>query len=161
MKLTDIDYIKESELSDVIDLRRLSFLAVAPEHYNPQEIENLIGDYNVAQFASMIENYSFFCVRRDHKIIATAGWDADRICHVYVIPSLFKNDIGTKLVEHVVTDYFARTTLNEMKADIIISARGFYEKCGFHVQSVEKAWDGRTYFLMEKKRPAKKILLTN
>lgn len=150
MEISEIDLIQESELSDVLDLRRHSFLAVAPEYYNPQEFENLIADYDVSQFASMIENQSFFCVRHDRKIIATAGWDTANICHVYVSPNIFRTGIGSELVRHSATDFFARTNFDEMKADVIIYARGFYEKCGFKVLSKEKAWDDSAYYLMSR-----------
>lgn len=155
MKTTNIDYIKELELSDVINLRRRSFLAVAPEYYNPQEVENLIADYDVVQFASMIENQSFFCIRNGNKIVATAGWDSARIRHVYVSPDIFKSGIGSKLVNHVVVDFFSRTTQDEIKAGVVVYAQGFYEKCGFNVLSEETAWDGSAYYLMTRSRPIK------
>lgn len=146
----DIDYIKESELSDVIDLRRFSFLAVAPEYYNPIEFENLIADYDVTQLASMIANRSFFCIRNDHKIIATSGWSENRLRHVYVDPANFGSGIGRKMVEYAVENYAQQTSHTSIQASVVVYARKLFEKCGFEVLSTETAWDGSAYFLMEK-----------
>lgn len=152
MRTTDIDYIKESELSDVINLRRLSLLAIAPEHYNPQELENLIADYDVTQFALMVASKSFFCVRTDGKMIATAGWSKNRLRHVYVDPANFGRGIGSKMLEYAIEDYFQQTSQPHIQVNIVIYARDFFEKCGFKVLSKETAWDGSGYFLMKKSR---------
>lgn len=150
MQTSDIDYINESELSDVINLRRLSLLAIAPDYYNPQELENLIADYDVAQLASMVASRRFFRVRNDRKIIATSGWSENRLRHIYVDPANFGRGIGRKMLEYAVENYAQQTSRTSIQAHVVIYAREFFEKCGFEVLSNETAWDGRAYFLMEK-----------
>lgn len=159
MKTTDIDCINESELSEVINLRRLSFLAIAPKHYNPRELENLIADYDVAQFASMVASKSFFCVRTNRKIIATAGWSENRLQHVYVDPTSFGCGIGSKMVDYVVEDYFQQTVQTNIQTNVVIYAQEFFEKCGFKVLSKETAWDGSPYLLMGISRQPKMTAL--
>lgn len=148
-----VEKLTESDLSELINLRRLSLLAIAPNHYNAQEIENLIADYDVAQIADMIANDGLFCCRQDNKLIGTSGWGTsgrfgESLCHVYVAPEHFAQGLGSQLVHHTYDDFKSRTNHPMMKADVVTYAGKFFEKCGFELLSKQQAWDGSAYYKM-------------
>ncbi len=149
----EFDDAQIEDLDAIIELRRRAFEKIAPSHYSLTEVENLLNDYDRAQFSKMIRDRRLFCYKKGTKLYGTAGWEGSAIRHVYVDPDQFGVGIGSNLIEHTILDFKKRTGCERMTAGVIIYARGFYEKSGFNVIARKKAWDGSEFYEMS--RPLK------
>ena len=146
----ELDDAQTADLDAIIKLRHRAFKKLAPLHYSRIEVENLLNDYDRAQISEMIGDRRLFCYRNGQEICGTAGWECEAIRHVYVDPDLFGVGIGSKLIEHTILDFERRTGYKCVKAGVIIYARGFYEKLGFKVVAMKKAWDSSVFYEMSK-----------
>ena len=141
---------RETDLQRIIDIRHKAFSRMAPQTYSPVEVDTLLQDYTEDEFLRMIAEERLFVATRGSDIYGTAGWEEKNIRHVYVDPDSFGRGIGTLLVAHAEADYRERTQHPNIKAGVILYARGFYEKCGYQVVIKAKAWDGSDYYSMRK-----------
>lgn len=141
---------QSGDLPAIEGLRRETFSHFAPHHYSSVEVENLLADFNADEAAKMIEEQAFFVVRDADRIIACAAWHGSEVRHVYVAPLLAGQGLGRRVLLHAERDFHRRTGLGQMRASVIVYARGFYEKNGYLVLSQEKDWDGSAYYKMMK-----------
>ena len=144
----NIDYASDANLAQIVELRRRAFLRLAPQFYGAIEVRNLLADYDTDQLRNMVAGRRLFCCRRNGDLCGTSGWHENRLRHLYVEPDCFGQGNGSALLEHAVADFQARTVQLAIWAGVIIYARGFYEKCGFQMVSVERASDGSEFYLM-------------
>ena len=145
-----IDYVSDADLAQVVGLRRRALMRLAPKYYAAVEVKNLLADYDADQLRNMIADKRLFCFRRNGDLCGTSGWDETYLRHLYVSPESFGQGIGSTLLEHTVADFQTRTHQHTISAGVSLYARGFYEKCGFQVESMERAWDGSEYYLMRR-----------
>lgn len=138
---------------EIVDLRRRAFLHQAPRHYTPREVENLLSDYSVAELDGMVSDRRLFAALNGMRLLGCCGWHAGHIRHLYVDPDSFRSGIGSRLLDHAIADYVARTRSPVVDVGSIVYARRFYESNGFHVVLEKRAWDGSRYFLMRRRLP--------
>ncbi len=142
---------EKSQVARIVEIRNRGFLRLAPSAYSKTEVETLLSDYTEEEFLRIISNKSLFVAVVDGTIRGSAGWAEERIRHVYVDPNFFGLGVGRTVITRAETDYQERTQYRRIDADVILYARGFYEKCGYQVIEKMKAWDGSSYYHMRKR----------
>ena len=150
----EIRLARRSDLDRIIGIRRDAFGRMASTVYTKAEVETLLDNYSEEEFIEMISDKRMFVATIDGIIRGTAAWAGTNIRHVYIDPDFFGLNIGTELVARTEADYQKRTQGTFINAEVILYARGFYEKCGYILEGLAKDWDGSEYWQMSKPLPA-------
>ena len=149
----EIRLAQKADLARIIEVRTSAFSRMASSAYSDVEVKTLLGDYTEEEFLEMVKDKRLFVAVIDGVIRGTAGWAEENIRHVYVDPDSFNRGIGSQLVAHTEADYQDRTEHAYINAGVILHARGFYERCGYELVTMAKAWDGSDYYQMRKQLP--------
>ena len=135
----------------LLEIRRAAFAAQAPAAYSPQEVQTLLADVDPDELRAMAADGRLFtAVDPDGTIVGLAGWQGDRLRHVYVDPACTRQGIATALLARVEADVRARTGLDLIRAGVALHALPFYRAAGFVLERLATAWDGSSYAEMIK-----------
>lgn len=141
---------KLTDIPQILEIRKNTFLHFAPSSYSPKEIQNLIGDIKTSELEEMIGNKSLFVAEENHQVVGCGGWFEESVKHMYVSPEKTKEGIGSALLKVLEKDYKNRTNKSVIKAGVILYARPFYEKNGYEFLKIDTDWDGSKFNRMQK-----------
>ncbi|BCJ48022.1 hypothetical protein GCM10010168_23810 [Actinoplanes ianthinogenes] len=141
------------DLPRILEIRYAAFARHAPSAYSPQEVQTLLGDVDPDEIASMITGRTVFVAREAGHTLGCAGWQGERLRHVYVDPRAGRRGIGTALLATVETDFGTRTGRTHLHAGVALHAEGFYRANGYQVLRRARDWDGSSYLEMRKPLP--------
>ena len=139
------------DISQILEIRKRTFLHFAPSAYSPKEVKTLLEDIKISELEEMIENKSLFVAEENHKIVGCGGWFGESVRHMYVSPEETKKGIGSSLLRVLEEDYKDRTNNSIIKAGVILYARPFYERNGYEFLKIDTDWDGSKFNRMQKK----------
>ena len=139
------------DISQILEIRKRTFLHFAPSAYSPKEVKTLLEDIKISELEEMIENKSLFVAEENHKIVGCGGWFGESVRHMYVSPEETKKGIGSSLLRVLEEDYKDRTNNSIIKAGVILYARPFYERNGYEFLKIDADWDGSKFNRMQKK----------
>jgi GNAT superfamily N-acetyltransferase len=79
-----------------------------------------------------------------------AGWQGERLRHVYVDPAFLRQGIAGRLLRRVEGDYRERTGADEIRAGAALHAVPSHLAVGYTLAGYARAWDGSSYAEMVK-----------
>jgi RimJ/RimL family protein N-acetyltransferase len=133
----------------LLEIRHAAFAAHAPAAYSAAEVATLLADVDPAELRRMASAGRLFVARRPgRRIVGLAGWQEDRLRHVYVDPEHARQGIATALLARVERAMPAAL----IKAGVALHAEGFYRARGYQLVRRDTAWDGSGYLEMQKER---------
>ncbi|GAA2538902.1 hypothetical protein GCM10010435_02720 [Winogradskya consettensis] len=139
-----------TDVPRLLQIRRVAFEAQAPVADSPREVETLLADVDPAHLVAMAASGRLFVARIGEVITGLAGWEDDRLRHVYVDPPFTRQGIGSALLHHVEHDFRTRTAHPAIYAGVAMHARDFYRANGYVLDRQAVAWDGSAYLEMSK-----------
>lgn len=141
-----------ADVPRLLRLRHDAFAAHAPAAYPPHEVATLLGDVDPAELHALATAGQLFVARRGGAVVGVAGWQGDRVRHVYVDPAHTRQGIATALLRRVEDAHRARTGDPEIRAGVALHAEPFYRANGYTLVHRATAWDGSAYLEMVKRR---------
>jgi GNAT superfamily N-acetyltransferase len=90
-----------SDVPCLLRIRHDAFAAQAPAAYSAREVATLLGDVDPAELRALAAAGQLFVARRGDAVVGVAGWQGDRVRHVYVDPSHTRRGIATALLRRV------------------------------------------------------------
>jgi RimJ/RimL family protein N-acetyltransferase len=130
----------------LLEIRHAAFAAHAPAAYSAEEVATLLADVDPAELRRMASAGTLLVARRPDRIVGVAGWQRDRLRHVYVDPAYARQGIATALVDRAER----AAGVSPILAGVALHAQGFYLARGYHVVRRGTAWDGSAYLEMRK-----------
>jgi GNAT superfamily N-acetyltransferase len=141
----------EADVPRILQIRYAAFAAQAPAAYSPAEVETLLADVDPGEVRAMAADARLFtAVSGDGVIVGVAGWQDDRLRHVYVDPAYTRQGIATALLARAEADLRARTGRDRIRAGVALHALPFYLANGYVLDRMATAWDGSSYAEMVK-----------
>ncbi len=140
-----------NDVPHVLRIRHAAFAAHAPAAYSAREVATLLDDVDPAELHALATAGQLFVARRGAAVVGVAGWQGDRIRHVYVDPACARQGIATALLRRVEAEFRARTGGDEIRAGVALHAQGFYRANGYALVRRATAWDGSAYLEMRKR----------
>jgi len=117
--------------------------------YAPEVIEKICAHFTPEQVHQKLAAREVFAALADGTIAGTASFAGNRLLALYVAPSFQGQGVGACLVRHIETLAVARG-LEELWLSSSLTARGFYERLGYHMQKLEDWGAGDVTWLMRK-----------
>lgn len=125
MYLVDIRELKEIDLNKVMEIENLCFVA-------PWKKEDIIRELNNNQFATLL------VATINNEVVGYVDYwvtfDSATICQIAVHPNYQRHSIGSKLLEEVIKDCYAKKALTITLEVRESNSKGinFYTKHGFN-----------------------------
>ena len=129
----------------LLEIRRAAFSAQAPAAYSAREVETLLNDVDPGELCAMADDRRLFVARAGAGVAGCAGWQGERLRHVYVDPAFMRQGIASRLLRRVEGDYRDRTGAGEIRAGVALHALPFYLARGYTLVRYAQAWDGSSY----------------
>ncbi len=144
---------RSGDVSEILEVRRRTFLHFAPGSYSAREVRTLLSDVRESDFQMMIQNQSLFIAEMppSKSVVGCGGWLQDSVRHIYVSPDLTRRGIGSALLTTLERDFKDRTHQPSITAGVTLYARKFYEKNGYEFLGLDTDWDGSTFNRMQKR----------
>ncbi len=139
------------DVPGVLRLRRAAFAAHAPAAYSPREVATLLDDVDPAELYALTAAGQLFVARAGGALVGVAGWQGDRVRHVYVDPARTRQGIATALLRRAETEFHARTGGSVIRAGVALHAEAFYRANGYELLRRATAWDGSAYLEMSRR----------
>jgi len=146
-----IEPASRDDVPRMLEIRHQAFTAHAPAAYSAQEVQTLLDDVDPDELRALADDRRLFVARRGTLIAGLAGWDGERLRHVYVDPAWTRRGAASALVRRAEEDFVSRTGRREIKAGVALHAEAFYRAAGYEVVSRAVAWDGSGYLEMSRK----------
>lgn len=119
----------------------------APD-YDHATVERLSRRFSPTALVERIANEQTFVGEHDGSPVATAGLHGNLIRTMFVAPDAQGQGVGQRMLAHI--EATARTNeIALLTVNASITARGFYERFGFHFVRFKEHDEGAT-FVMEK-----------
>jgi RimJ/RimL family protein N-acetyltransferase len=145
-----IEPAAQSDVPRLLEIRHAAFAAQAPAVYSAEEVATLLADIDPDELRRMAEAGALWVARRPGRIVGVAGWQEDRLRHVYVDPEHARQGIATALVDRIEREVRERTGATRIQAGVALHAEGFYLARDYRLVRRGTAWDGSAYLEMQK-----------
>ena len=132
-------------LSDLI--RRTVRLSNTGDYAAPV-VELICANFAPDKVARRLATRAVFVCLEGNRIAGTIGLENDKLRSLFVEPGLQGNGVGARLVAHLEA-HARQAGVAELLLSSSITARGFYERLGYHLIRFDEREDGST-FLMSK-----------
>jgi GNAT superfamily N-acetyltransferase len=140
-----VEIAGRDQVGRLLEIRRAAFSAAAPAAYSPREVETLLGDVDPGEMRRMADDRRLFVGLAGGVVAGCAGWQEERLRHVYVDPAFMRRGIAGRLLRRVEADFRERTGAREIRAGVALHALPFYLAVGYTVVRYARAWDGSSY----------------
>jgi len=127
--------------------------------YLSEVIENVCRHFTPEQIHQKLAEREIFIGFWDTEMAGTVSFAGNRVYALYVLPAYQGQGIGARLIEHI-EKRAMDGGLEELWLSSSLTARGFYEKCGYQMQNFEDWGDGDMTLLMRKSLSAGEPLKT-
>jgi len=141
------------DLPRILAVRHAAFAAQAPAAYSPTQVATLLADVDEDEVRTMIDDGRMLVAVVDGEPAGCAGWQHDRLRHVYVSPAYTRRGLASALVRSVERELRARTGHRVVRAGVARHAEPFYRAIGYRVERHAVAWDGSGYLEMVRELP--------
>jgi GNAT superfamily N-acetyltransferase len=138
------------EIGRLLEIRRAAFAAQAPAAYSAREVRTLLDDVDPGELRDLAAEARLFVALAGEAVVGCAGWQDDRLRHVYVDPPAMRQGVASRLLVRVEDDYRARTGGGTIRAGVALHALPFYLARGYELVRYSRAWDGSSYAEMVK-----------
>jgi GNAT superfamily N-acetyltransferase len=122
----------------------------APAAYSAVEVETLLADVDPGELREMVDDRRLFVALVGASVAGCAGWQGERLRHLYVDPVFMRQGVAGRLLRRVEDDYRARTGNSVIRAGVALHALPFYLARGFTLVRYARAWDDSSYAEMVK-----------
>ncbi len=140
-----------ADVPRLLAIRRAAFAAQAPAAYSAREVATLLADVDPAELTALAAAGQLFAARAGDAVVGVAGWQGDRLRHVYVDPAWTRRGIATALLHRVEAEMRERAGVRAIRAGVALHAELFYRANGYEVVRRATAWDGSAYLEMVKR----------
>jgi GNAT superfamily N-acetyltransferase len=138
-----------NDAAAISELTRHVVRTVNSKDYTPQEIDHAFVKFSPEYFEDKIASRIFYIATLDHELVGQASFGEGKIHTLFVDPKFQGQGIGAELLTRLEIAAL-EAGIYDISLSSSVAAKGFYEKFGYSLLSVENSLAGVTY-LMEKR----------
>jgi putative acetyltransferase len=137
------------DAAEISALTRHVIRFVNAKDYKPQEVEHACTKFSAEYFNGKITSRIFYKATLGQEIVGQGSFGEGKIHTLFVHPKFHGQGIGTELLTKLEIAAL-EAGIYDISLSSSVAAKGFYEKFGYSLLSVENSQAGVTY-LMEKR----------